>query len=70
MKAICVILVLLLVVPKHKLHRVSGQTAVPSEHIDLMQEQYEQFMQSQKNKNQKGQPWAQLIPRPELSRKD
>ena len=25
---------------------------------------------SQKNKNQKGQPWAQLIPRPELSRKD
>ena len=56
MKAIFVIivkLVLFIAIPKHNFHRVNGQTAVPSEHMDLMQEQYEQFMQSHKNKNHK-----------------
>lgn len=43
----------LIAMPYNKYHQANGQTAVPTEHIDLMQEQYEQFMKSQKRKNGK-----------------
>ena len=64
MKAIFVIivkLVLLIAIPKHNFHRVNGQTAVPSEHMDLMQEQYEQFMQSHFYVAEAGPPFSSVV---------